>query len=375
MELLLLDKEFQICGIVDDFSSLVWNRKYYECGNFSLQTSINNLEQFKNAKYVYSKEFSGTGVLETFDFTNSTGNLEILRTGRFLESILATRVIDSTQYFKDKTTEDIVRSLVSTFCINAGNRTIPNLILGQRKGLGKTRTMQMTGDNLLEKIYELCKEDELGISIWYDFDNNKMVFEVWQGLDRVDTQNKNTWAIFSRNFENILEDRYSTDTTQYCNFAYVAGEIDEETGTNEDGTAKTTKKRVVITVDKIKDGEERRELYVDARDIQSEKYDDEGNSTKISETEYKKMLEERGIEKLNENNKIETADFNIDPLANLSYKTDFDLGDKVVYKSEQLDLIIENRIVGVSEAYENGDKTLNITFGEDYNLKKIKEAI
>jgi len=29
MELLLLDKEFQICGIVDDFSSLVWNRKYY----------------------------------------------------------------------------------------------------------------------------------------------------------------------------------------------------------------------------------------------------------------------------------------------------------------------------------------------------------
>lgn len=375
MELLLLDKEFQICGIVDDFSSLVWNRKYYECGNFSLQTSINNLEQFKNAKYVYCKDFKETGVLETFDFTNTTENLEILRTGRFLENVLATRVIDETQYFKDKTTEDIVRSLVNTFCINAGNRTIPNLILGERKGLGKIRTMQMTGDNLLEKIYELCKEDELGISIWYDFDNNKMVFDVWQGLDRVDTQNKNTWAIFSRNFENILEDRYSTDVTQYCNFAYVAGEVEEVVGQNEDGTEKKSKRRVVITVDKIKEGEERRELYVDARDIQSEKYDDEGNSIKISDAEYKKMLEERGIEKLNENNKIETADFNIDPLANLIYKTDFDIGDKVVYKSEQLGLIIENRIVGISEAYENGDKTLNITFGEDYNLKKIKEAI
>ncbi len=370
MELLLLDKEFQICGIVDDFSSLVWNRKYYECGNFSLQTSINNLEQFKNAKYVYCKDFKETGVLETFDFTNSTGNLEILRTGRFLESILATRVIDSIQYFKDKTTEDIVRSLVSTFCINAGNRTIPNLVLGERKGLGKTRTMQMTGDNLLEKIYELCKEDKLSISLCYDFDNNKMVFDIWKGLNRVDTQNENTWAIFSRNFENILEDRYSTDTTQYCNFAYVAGEV-EEIGTNGEGT---TKKRVVVTVDRVKDGEERRELYVDARDIQSEKYDDEGNSIKISETEYKKMLEERGIEKLNENNKIETADFNIDPLANLAYKTDFDLGDKVVYKSEQLGLTIEDRIVGVTEAYENGDKTINITFGEDYNLKKIKEV-
>lgn len=375
MELLLLDKDFGICGIVDDFSSLVWNRNYYECGNFSLQTSINNLEEFKNARYVYCKDFAETGVLETFDFTNSTGNLEILRTGRFLESILATRVIDSTQYFKDMITEDVIRSLLNTFVINAGNRTINGIRLGKRKGLGRNRTMQMTGDNLLDKIYELCKEDELGIKLWYDFDNNEMVFEVWEGLDRIDTQDENTWAIFSRNFENILEDRYSVDVTKYCNFAYVAGEVEEQTGTNEDGSINTTKKRIVITVDRIKEGEERRELYVDARDIQSEKTDEEGNSTKISETEYKQMLKERGIEKLNENNKIETADFNIDPLANLTYKTDFDLGDKVVYKSEQLGLIIEDRIVGVSEAYENGNKTINITFGEDYNLKKVKEVI
>ena len=320
MELLLLDKEFQICGIVDDFSSLVWNRKYYECGNFSLQTNINNLKQFKNAKYVYSKEFEETAELETFDFVNSTGSLEILRTGRFLENKLVFRAIGSTQHFKDMTTEDIVRSLVSTFAINNKDRKIKGLRLGERKGLGRKRTMQMTGGNLLDKIYELCKEDELGIKLWYDFDNNEMVFEVWQGLDRRDTQDENTWAIFSRNFENILEDRYSTDTTQYCNFAYVAGEIAD--GEN--------KKRVAITVDRVKDGEERRELYVDARDIQSETYDDERNSTKISDAEYKKMLEERGIEKLNEHNKIETADFNIDPLANLVYKTDFDLGDKAV---------------------------------------------
>ena len=106
-------------------------------------------------------------------------------------------------------TEDIIRSLVNTFCINAGTRSISNLVLGERRGLGRSRTMQMTGDNLLDRIYELCKEDELSIQLWYDFDNNKMVFEVWQGLDRRDTQNINTWAIFSRNFENILEDEYS----------------------------------------------------------------------------------------------------------------------------------------------------------------------
>lgn len=375
MELLLLDKNFEICGIVDDFSSLVWNRKYYECGNFSLQTSINNLQQFKNARYIYSKEFAETAILETFNFRHTIQGLEVNRTGRFLESRLESRVINNTQYFKNTTTEDIVRSLVNTFCINAGNRTIPNLVLGERKGLGRTRTMQMTGDNLLDKIYELCKEDELSIKLWYNFDNNKMVFEVWQGLDRRDTQDTNTWAIFSQNFENILEDEYLADETKYCNFAYVAGEVDEETGTNEDGTTKTNKKRIITTVDRVKDGEERKELYIDARDIQSEEYDNEGNSSKIPEAEYIKMLKERGIEKLNECNKVETSNFNIDPLSNLEYKKDFDLGDKVVYKNDELGFNIENRIVEVVESYENGEKTIETTFGEDYNIKKVKEVI
>lgn len=375
MELLLLDKEFQICGIVDDFSSLVWNRKYYECGNFCLQTSINNLEQFKNAKYVYSKEFLETAILETFNYIETEQGLVINRTGRFLERILADRVIDNTQYFTNMITEDIVRNLVNTFCINAGIRTISNLILGKRKGLGKKRTIQMTGDNLLDKIYELCKEDELSIKLWYDFNNNKLVFEVWQGLDRRDTQDTNTWAIFSKNFENILEDEYSSDETKYCNFAYVAGEIDDDTGTNEDGTTKTTKKRIITTVDRVKEGEERRELYIDARDLQSEKTDGEGNSIKIPEAEYIQMLKERGIEKLNECKRIETSNFNINPLSNLEYEKDFNLGDKVVYKNDELGFNIEDRIIGVTESYENGEKTIETTFGEDYNIKKVKEAI
>lgn len=362
MELLLLGKDFQICGLIDDFSSLVWNRKYYECGNFNLQIGIKYWEQFKKAMYVYSKDFKETGILEALNYKTTLQGTEIQRSGRFLESMLADRVINVTQSFKNQTTEDIVRSLVNTFAINAGTRSIPNLILGERKGLGRKRTMQITGDNLLDKIYELCKEDELSIKLWYDFNNDKLVFEVWQGLDRRDTQNENTWAIFSRNFENILEDEYLTDETQYRNFAYVAG---EDTGGN----------RVVVEVDRVKEGEKRKELYVDARDIQSEIYDDEGNSTKISDAEYKEMLKERGIEKLNECNKVEVADFSIDTLANLKYKTDFDLGDKVVYKNDELGFNIENRIVGVSEAYENGNMTLGVSFGDDYNIKKVKEVI
>ena len=243
MELLLLDKNFQICGLIDDFSSLVWNRKYYECGSFNLQLGLNYWEQLKNAKYVYSKNFNETGILETLNYKTTEQGTEIQMSGRFLESILANRVINKTQNFKNIITEDIIRSLVDTFVINAGERTISNVVLGERKGFGKKRTIQITGDNLLTKIYELCKEDELSIKLWYDFDNNKLVFEVWQGIDRRDTQNENTWAIFSKNFENILQDEYSTDETKYCNFAYVAGE----------GKAEN---RVIVEVNKIKENED-----------------------------------------------------------------------------------------------------------------------
>lgn len=354
MELFLLDKDFQICGLIDDFSSLLWNRKYYECGNFNLQIGIKYWEQFKNAMYIYCKNFKETGILETLRHKTTTQGTEIQRSGRFLESMLADRVINTTQSFRNQTTEDIVRSLVNTFAINAGTRSIPKLTLGERKGLGRSRTMQITGSNLLDKIYELCKEDELSIRLWYDFDNNKLVFEVWQGLDRRDTQDENTWAIFSRNFENITQDEYSYDETKYRNFAYVAG---EDTGGN----------RVIVEVDRVKKGEKRKELYVDARDLQK--------NEDITDAEYKEMLKERGIQKLNECNKVEIADFSIDTLANLKYKTDFDLGDKVVYKNDELDFDIENRIIGVSEVYENGNMTLDISFGNDYNIKKVKEVI
>lgn len=364
MDLLLLDKEFQTCGIIDDFPSLVWNRKYYECGSFTLKLGLKYWERIKNASYVYCKDFEETGIIEAISYETSTQGIEILVSGKFLEDKLSYRVIDKTQNFKNQTTEDIVRSLVNNFCINAGDRSIPNLVLGTRKGLGKTRTMQMTGDNLLTKTYELCKEDELSIHLRYDFENNKMAFEVWQGLDRRDIQTTNSWAIFSRNFENILKDNYSTNSAKYKNFAYVMGEM-----SNDDGS----KKRVGTTVNRIQPGEERRELYVDARDLQSEKTDSEGNTTKIPESEYLELLKERGIEKLNECNKVEVSNFIIDPLSNLKYKEDFDLGDKVVYKNDDLGFSIENRIVGITEAYENGNRTIDVTFGEDYNIKKLRE--
>ena len=355
MELFVLNENFEICGLIDDFSSLVWNRKYYDCGNFKLQFDKRYYDQFQNAKYIYCNKFEEVGIIETFDYKTNMQGSTINVSGRFLESKLAFRVINTTQKFKSKTTEEIIRGLINTFAISTtAERKIKNLELGTLKGLGKARTTQITGANLMDKVYELAKEDEMSIRFRYDFQTNKIYAEVWKGLDRRDTQTQNSWAIFSKNFENITDEEYSMNLTNYYNFAYIAGK-------GEGSARKST------TVDRVKPGEERRELYVDARD----EYQDE----ETSDSEYIQMLQERGIEALNKANKVEVAKYNVDPLANLEYKTDFDLGDIVIYKNEELGLIIENRITEVTESYENGTETIDITFGNDYNIKKIKELI
>lgn len=350
MELIMLDKNFIPCGIIDNFSSLAWNRKYYDVGNFVLQITVEDYMKIQGAQYIYSNSFEETAKIEAIQYINGKNEKNVQLSGRFLEILLYDRVINTTQNLSD-TTENNCRSLVYNFVINPSvkARKIEKIKLGNINGLGNKYIMQITGDNLMEKLYVLGKQDELSIRLKYNYVSDDIIFEVWQGKDRTDNQLKNTFAIFSQNFENILNDNYAQDKTKYKNFAYVYGEGEAE-------------ERFLIEVDKT-NGDERKELYVDARDLQK---DDD-----MTLEEYKEALKNRGIEKLAEYNKVETADFEIDPFSNLVYKQDYDLGDICTYKNEELGILVDNRIVKISEVFENGNKKIDVVFGDDYNVKGV----
>ncbi|MEG0873045.1 MAG: siphovirus ReqiPepy6 Gp37-like family protein [Clostridia bacterium] len=348
MEIILLDDNFNVSTIIDDFSSLLWNRKYYAVGNFNLEISSSYYEVIKLSKYIYRSDCEETGIIENIKYSTKNDDVKLELSGRFLESILGDRVIDNVNNFYDKT-ENICRTLVNNLAIIS--RKIDKLKLGNNNQLGSTIRLQVTGENLLEELYLLCKNDELSIKVKYDYLKNYIIFEIWQGLNRTDLQTLNSWATFSENFENIDEDNYYMDSTKYKNFAYVAG---QDKGTN----------RVIVCVDKILNGEKRKEIYIDARDLQQE--------DNMTNKQYEEILFQRGLEKLEENKKVETIDFKINPHSNLKYKTDFDLGDKVTYKNEKLGYYVNSRIVEISEVYENGDEEISITFGDDYNIKLLK---
>ena len=107
--------------------------------------------------------------------------------------------------------------------------------------------------------------------------------------------------------------------------------------------------------------EERRELWVDARDLQPE--DENGNT--IPAATYRAMLVQRGKEKLAEYRRIETVESGVDHLANLIYKRDFDLGDYSTYINTEINVETEKRITETMETYEGGATELTVTFGTD----------
>lgn len=349
MDLLFLNKLFEPCLVVDSFDNLSWTRKYYDVGNFSIEIDANIYKNIKDtkAKYLYCREFKETAKLETLEYDDKGSTTRVTLTGRFLENLLEDRVIKTTKNYRG-TTEQIARNIVNDFCINS-DYPIEKLQLGAYKGLGQSRIFQVTGDDVKTVLYQLLKLDELSYSVDYNLENDELTFNVWRGLDRTENQNENSWVTLSKNFENIQNDKYATDETKYKNVAIVAGEGEGS-------------ERTVIEINKIKDGEERKELYVDARDLQQ--------SDDMTDNEYIETLKQRGEEQLQDYNRVETTEFEVDPDSNLEYKVDYDIGDKVTYKNEDLELYVENRIVEISEVFEGKDKKIDVVFGDDYNIKK-----
>ena len=102
-------------------------------------------------------------------------------------------------------------------------------------------------------------------------------------------------------------------------------------------------------------GEPRRELWVDARDLQQ---DTEHNETLDA---YKARLQQRGLEKLAEAARSESFAATAVDTANFKYLEDWNLGDIVSF--ERWGILLNQRITEVEEVYEGGVFSVTPTCG------------
>lgn len=355
MNLIILDKNFDTLGIVSVFNTLLWDRRYYAPGLFELHAPAEFFELMNSGLYLYRNDREELGVIREVNFTrDAKGATTAYCKGYFAEELLNNRVLNQPVSLTG-TPESIGRQLVQRFIINPSDadRKIPQIVLGPINGVGSSVTITATGDKLGDKLYEIEKTQELSHRLRYDYLTNTLSFEVWKGKDRTDAQTENSWAIFSDSFYNIKNAIYDRDESEYKNFAYVAGEGE---GAN----------RVIVEVDlRSSPDEERRELYVDARDLQSTYTDDGGEEHTYTAAQYQALLRQRGLEKLAEYQKVETVNSDVDPAANLVYMKDFDLGDLSDNRYTDVGIEASKRITEIQEVYEGSKQTLSVIFGND----------
>lgn len=346
MDIYVYNSELKKIGLIDVYKSKIWTKRYYEAGDFELYipASTETLQMLQLDNILIREDDDTIMVIEHIEITTDveSGNF-ITVSGRSIESYLARRIVRY-QTNIDDTVENAIRRLVTENAINPKDtfRVIPNLTLGNLNNFSDALKMQITYDNLYDSIVNICKSNRYGWKI--TFENNKLVFNIFKGVNHSYEQTTNPFVVFSPEFDNLINSNYVTDKSEFKNYAHVLGE----------GEGSSRLYTAVSLTNSIPKGLNLYELYVDAKDLTT-------NNGEIGTKEYGDMLHTRGIEKLNENKTTTAFEGEVNSNLSYQYKTDYDLGDIVQIKNEY-GITTKARITEIIESESDSGLELIPTF-------------
>ena len=220
MQFIIFDEEFQTMGSIRVFNTLLWYRRYYSPGMFEFHVPAEYFDLINSGRYLYRNDRTELGVIREVDFMRGEkGEKTAYCKGYFAEHLLNNNVLYPA-FNRTGTLEALSRSMIDQYIINPADseRKIRNIRLGETQGGGISVTLQNTGDNVGDRLYDTLKTQEMSQRLVFDYLGNTLTYEVWKGLDRRDTQTENSWAIFSDSFRNIKNAQYNRDETDCRNF-------------------------------------------------------------------------------------------------------------------------------------------------------------
>ena len=341
MELYIYNKSLDLIGLIDVFDSLRWRRRYFQPGEFELHLkyTAENMKLLEEDNIIARRDANEAGIIEGISIDKDDFTVR----GRFLSSLTERRIV-MIETVLNTTAELAMRTIISNM------NPIPFLELGEVKNYTEPVDLQVTYKNVCTTLTKIAQVSNIGYGVRFDRKNKNLLFECYRGIDRSAAQNAYPRVIFSEEFENATDSKYSLETENYKTVAVVGGE--------GEGTS-----RIIATVGDAT-GLKRRELFVDAKDIQR------GD---LTDNEYKALLIQRGNEALAQAVKNETFESNVNLQSSLVYKSDFNLGDIVTCRNRDWNKVIDVRIAEIEEVYENGIITLTPTFGSP--LPELKDIL
>jgi Siphovirus ReqiPepy6 Gp37-like protein len=207
----------------------------------------------------------------------------------------------------------------------------------------------------VSKMFGETGKYPLGWNIYIKEDFSGFEFDVFQGIDKTISQEALPPVVFSEEFGNIKNATYEYSIKEWRNLAYVSW---------KDGSIEKNNAVWNLTYGDTSDFN-RKEIIIDS----SKKTVNEVKAEGRSELNKRPHVESFTAEIINNENTMTT------------YKKDWVIGDIVTIQSREifkgLQISLDTMVTGIEEIYDDGEYTINATFGEEKLtfLQLIKNAI
>lgn len=346
-------------GLLNQFTALTWTSRTTTFGGFELWCPMlpenSGLLKPDNLLWIGGDEL---GVIETIKkSTDEQGGTTLQVSGRFIESWLERRIIWG-QYSGTEVVSNHLRNMVNLNAISPSDpkRVIPNLGLSTtQEALGPSISFSDSYSNLWNTVVELANSHSLFIRIKANVPERELLFTILKGTNRSVEQSILPAVVLSTDLSDILTDSYTLDATSWCNMSLVAG-------AGEGIQRKTSEINGSLS------GLSRRELFVDARDLQDyeEVITPEGTTrVPIATSVYDEMLQERGKSKLGEVPLVESFDANIRMYGPRAYEygVDYFLGDRITMQDPNLGVQVSTEISEVQQSWDENGYSLSLVLG------------
>lgn len=342
----VLGQNLKRLGIVNNYTALSWSPVWGNGGSFTLYAPVTEentlLLQKENLVWIEGDE---VGVIEVINksIDEDTGTPSIEVSGRYVEMVwLGKRIVWGTLTKKGKPSA-VIRELVNTQVINPteAKRKIPGIVSEQVEDFGESLQYVNSYGNVWDEIEKLNSENNLDTRLIYDKSAYKLKLTIKDATD------KSSLVRITTELGAFFTSAYTLDISDYCNLALVAGEGEGA-------------ERKLIQVGDFS-GLNRSELYVDARDLQSENSD----GTTLSVTEYEAALLLRGKNKLLEHPIFQEYSANLKLTGTEAFKfgKDYFLGDLITIEDSQLMVKLVAIVRGHDLSRDRSGETESLVLG------------
>lgn len=406
MQIYILDKNYERIGELSEQEDIVFNKRFNDVGYCALKVAADvemfNLLRAGNYIFRYDDDMICKIVTPQIDTDVEQGDY-LTVDAEDMNNILAGRIVRWDVSFSGLAAEFIKRLIVENIINPAQTaRKIENFEFDDSNFSEFTETINVAKDtvtkDLLQLVITICKTYNYGFRVSLNIETHKLVFRLIKGKNKATTESEE-YVEFSPNFANIISSKYKEDMSNYKNVAYIGYKSNNKDDENVYLLS-------LFEGETEPQGEERREIYVDATNTSREididtlevifngsvkrnpslqgtetngyyyitvdgveqkvgtfemTTDENGTKTeKITVTDYTYLLLIRatGANKLAEHIKTQEFSGEVDTVDTFKYKTDYDLGD-IVYVENEYGVGAPAQITEVTES-ENADSPYTI---------------